>query len=244
MEFKSIIILQAAGIGDVLFCQKIAHQLAQKYKKPIQWPLIKEIAWISDYIITDPLIEFVEYNEHTYNKYYSCKVPQIVDDILVIPIGSADQHLYKHPIMESKYVMCNLDYNGWEKYIKIKRNKDKEDTLYDAVVTTKDYVYVNRIYATPPNQQISNFVDLNPLKNQNIVHHRFLDGFNIFDWIKVAINAKEIHTVSTCNFYIFEALQSTMPPIHLYCRDDISNLGQLAFLKPHLNKNWNFYGDY
>jgi hypothetical protein len=244
MNFKSILILQAAGIGDVLFCQKIAEQLAQKYKKPIEWPIIKEIAWVGDYLVVNPLIQFVEYRDEMYNKYLDCKVPQIVDDVLVVPINNAEQSAYKQPIMKSKYAMCNLDHGGWEKYIKIKRNKEKEDALYNMVVSTKDYVYVNKIYSTPPIQKISNYVNFNPLENQNIVYHKFIDGYNIFDWIKVALNAEEIHTVSTCNFYIFEALQCSMPPIHIYCRDHPSNLEQLAFLKPQLNKNWKYHGDH
>lgn len=244
MNFKSILILQAAGIGDVLFCQKIAHQLARKYNRPIQWPIIREIAWVNDYIVTDPLIQFVEYDEHSYKKYDNCNVPQIVDDVLVIPISSADNTIVGEPIMKCKYTMCNLNHNEWEKFIKIKRNEEKENVLFNTVVKSKDYVYVNRVYATPPHQQISNFVDVNQIKNKNIVEHAFIDGYNVFDWIKVAINASEIHTVSTCNFYIFEALQNIMPPIHIYCRDRTSNLSQLAFLKPQLNKNWIFHGDY
>jgi hypothetical protein len=239
MTFKSILILQAAGIGDILFCQKIASMLAQKYNKPIIWPVIKEILWVKDYLDTNPLLHFIEYTKD-HEKFLQCKLPQIVDDILIVPICNADLQQFKAPIMMCKYMMCNLNHIGWETYINIKRNFEKEKQLFDMVVNNKDYIYVNKIYSTPPNQTESSFVKIDN-NDKEYVYHQMIDGYNLFDWIAVAANAKEIHTVSTGNFYIYEALQIKFPSIHIYNRDDRHNLAQLGFLKPHLNKQWIFH---
>lgn len=245
MNFKSILILQAAGLGDVLFCQKIADKLSEKYKVPIIWPIVKHISWVKDYIIPNVRVTFTDYDESILDKYRFCTVPQIVDDILIVPLGSADQKFCRVPIMQSKYVMCNLDFVDWQKYINIKRNTDKEQQLFKTVASHYDeYFYVNKVYATPPYHTTSSFVNVNHLADKNIVEHAMIDGYNVFDWLMVAEKSKEIHTVSTGNFYIFEALKCALPSIHIYCRDHIYNLGQLAFLKNSLNKHWIFHGDY
>lgn len=232
--------MQAAGIGDILFCQKIANQLALKYNIPIIWPIIKEILWVREYLESNPLVEYIEY-DNSYQKYASLKNPQIVDNMLIVPICSADQNDYKAPIMQCKYLMCNLSHIGWEKHIRIKRNRDKEQALYNLVVKQPDYIYVNKIYSTPPNQTNSPFVSIGNTESNSYVFHQMIEGYTLFDWLMVAENATEIHTVSTGNFYIFEALQSKLPDIHIYNRDNIYNLAQLAFLKPHLNKKWTFH---
>ena len=142
-------------------------------------------------------------------------------------------------------MMCNIDFKDWQKHIRIKRNTDKEMQLFEKVVGNRDeYFYVNRVYSTPPNHAVSTLVDIKHLAGNNVVEHSIIEGFNAFDWLMVAERAKEIYTVSTGNFYIFEALDCVMPPIHIYCRDHISNLEQLAFLKSNLNKHWIFHGDY
>ena len=46
---KPCIIKQPAGIGDVFFCQKIAHYMVH-HGFDVIWPLRPDIAWIGDYI--------------------------------------------------------------------------------------------------------------------------------------------------------------------------------------------------
>lgn len=244
MNFNKILIMQAAGIGDILFCQKIADQLGDRYKKPIVWPILKEIFWVKDYLYSHPNVEYVEYDEDTYGKYAAQKQPYIIEDMLVVPICSADQNDFKLPIMQCKFKMCNLDHSNWTQHIRIKRNKEREQALYDLVVKQPGYIYINKIFSTPPNQTESPFVTIGNTLSDFYVHHQMIEGYNLFDWLKVVENAIEIHTVSTGNFYIFEALRTKLPPIHIYNRDNIYNLTQLHFLKPDLNKHWIFHESY
>ena len=44
---KPCIIKQPAGIGDVFYCQKIAHYMVH-HGFDVIWPLRPDIAWIGD----------------------------------------------------------------------------------------------------------------------------------------------------------------------------------------------------
>ena len=49
-----VTIYQPAGLGDILFCQKIAYKLIE-YGYTVYWPMHK-YSWISQYIKKDRLI--------------------------------------------------------------------------------------------------------------------------------------------------------------------------------------------
>lgn len=238
MNFNKIIIPQWAGIGDVLFCQKITTMLYEQYQVPIIWPLREEILWIKDYI--ESPVTFSLCDDQFIEKYSQCKQPQIVDNELIIPFCSAIPKVFGGVIMECKYLMCKLDHINWQDYIKIKRNYDKEAELYDKIVgDTTDYIYVNKIYGTPPILYESTFMQTDI--PGNIIQHQVLPEYTLFDWLQIAENAKEIHTVSSGNFYVFESLTTPLPPITMYNRSDIYNLRQLDFLRDNLRKNWTFH---
>jgi hypothetical protein len=245
MDFQQILFLQAAGIGDILFTQKIVHKLAEKYQKPIYWPIAEPIYWITEYIKSPA--QFILYDENKHNNSLKHirfpeihQIPEYPGKTLVIPVHCADAPIFQVPIMPSKYKMCNLDYTDWQKYIQIERNYSREEKLYKEIVgDKKDYIYVNKLYATPPWEKESKYVNVPDYPN--IIFHKMTSDYTFFDWLKIAENAKEIHTVSTGNFYLYEANKGSMPDIHIYNRDDDHNLKQLAFAKPHLNKNWIFH---
>lgn len=227
--FKKIVILQAAGIGDILFCQKIATLLKASYDVPIYWPIADSIFWLKDYIESDA--EFVSSNT----------MFDLNDsDIKFISIQDASHHYNNEPIMKSKYLSLNMDWDNWQDYIKITRNPSKEQFLYDTLLNRNSpYIYINDIFSTPPDTLRSSYVDINT--NMQKIEHQIIDDYTMFDWIAVAEKATEIHTVSTCNFYIFEALKIKLPPIHIYNRNSPSDLRQLDFLKETLRQEWIFH---
>ena len=50
---KICLIRQPAGLGDILFCQKIAKRIIEKYNLDIIWPVIPQFEWISQYLSSD-----------------------------------------------------------------------------------------------------------------------------------------------------------------------------------------------
>ena len=233
-NFEKIIIIQGAGIGDILFCQKIAYMLHEKYQVPIIWPIVSHIKWISSYIISPAI--FVDYD--SVKIYQHLTQPTIIDNILYIPLHNSG--FINTPTMEAKYKLCNLYWENWEKYIRLQRNFEKESELFNKLVENNmQYTYINKLYSTPPSSLESQFV-VSDVPGK-VVNHFISDEYNIFDWIKVAENAREIHTVSTCTLYIFEALQVKLPPIHVYNRGHHTDLNELLFLRKSLKQNWIFH---
>lgn len=231
MTFNKILIIQYGGIGDILFGLKIAYKLYEKYGIKPEWAIRSEIMYMANYI--DAPVTFVPFTS-MYEKYMQLKHCIEIDGELIIPIQNANSVFPTPiPIMLAKYMLVNLPWEDWSSYIKIKRNTEKENQLYDIVVGNKqDYIIVNNLYSTPPHVQTSSYVPV----FENAIQHQFIDNYNIFDWLKVYQNAKEIHTVSTCLIYIFEALSEKMPETHIYNRDCIYTLDQLRFLVPTLKQ--------
>lgn len=246
---KNFIIKQGCGIGDVLFCLRITNLLYERYGKQIIWPLIPSLLWIKDYIKI-PYVHFVNYDDHVLllEKYTNSKPIKINEDTILVPLAHADAGSPK-PIMESKYDSVGTDFLNWQDNIKIYRNKEKEDSLYYDVLGLKDgeeYTFIHRLYGTPDTNYScgamkSPFMPDSILKDKGKVVEGFIhDDYTLFDWIKVILNAKDLHLVSTSLFYIIEAMDKKLPEIKIYNRDNSSNLKQLEFLKPTLRQKWKF----
>jgi len=267
-KFPNAIIRQPCGIGDILLCLRIAEQLHKKYGCNITWPILESIQWMSEYLDC-PYITWTVWDDDCakmLKNYGGGRHPFITDDgHLIVPIDSAqnawdgaphpisDGHTeYKGTIGEAKYQLVNLPHENWQDSIKIKRNTDKEKSLYYDVLGLKDdfdYTFVTRLYGTPippctehPQGRpaaLSNFMDINTFEPP-IVELKLVPGYNIFDWLMVVEKAKRIELVSTCWVYIIESLDIDLPPINIYNRDDKYNLRQLDFIRAGFRKQWNF----
>lgn len=215
---KPCIIKQPAGIGDVFFLQKIASVYRNKGCQII-WPLRDDIFWISEYIpdikwfkISDefPGKELLNYAGFSDN-----------DEFVYIDTSTADRTFNTDPtrIMSAKYGLVGLDHTDWAEYFKFNRNQEKEDKLYYEVLGLNDdseYVYVNDIVTT-------NIVKTGKLSNKQyphqVVFNDIIEGYNLFDWIKVWENAKEIHTIPTALCFILDVID-TDAKIFYYPHDD------------------------
>lgn len=215
---KPCIIKQPAGIGDVFFLQKIAEVYRQRGCKII-WPLRDDIIWISDYILN---VEWCKISDNFVGKNlfnYSGFVEE--QDFIYIDTSTSDITYNTDPtrIMSSKYEMVGLDHTDWRDYFKFNRNLEKENTLYYDVLGLKDdspYVYVNDIVTT-------DIVKTNRLSNKKydypVIHNQIIDGFTLFDWIKVWENAKEIHSIPTALCFIVDVID-TDAKIFYYPHDE------------------------
>ena len=98
-------------------------------------------------------------------------------------------------MMSGKYRMVGMDHTDWGKYFKFNRNIEKENELYYDVLGLNDdseYAYVNDIVTT-------DIVKTGKFSGKEfdypVVNNQIIDGYSLFDWVKVWENAKEIHTV-------------------------------------------------
>ena len=224
---KTCLIRCPAGLGDILFVQKIGRKLIDKGYE-IYWPVVKPFEYIVDYI--DGINWIVLPNDHpdepipndiVFPGKHHWNNPHIVteEDHLFVNLHHPDQFWPNELIMKCKYKLVDLDYSDWSDYVTIKRNMDVENKLFYDELNLKDedeYCLVNSLYGSPPwSKDIDN---IKPSGKYKQVDLKFISGYNPFDWRKVFENASEIQTVDTCYAYIMEQLDLKVDEINMYSR--------------------------
>lgn len=232
-EEKIGLIYQPCGLGDILFIQKIAHHI-KNLGFQVYWPVVHELSWLNNYISdfnfiswdtkenplpSPPLSDDVIF---PFKDFYSPNNSTTVTDSLFFFQG----FINAEKIMAGKYNSINLDWSDWRDYIIFNRDIEKENELFYNVLNLNDndeYIFVNRKYGTRPNvMQFSGLDHIFHNQNTKIVEMDIIDGFSLFDWIKVLENAKEIHIIETSLNYLLESPQLFEKikdkPLHLYHR--------------------------
>ena len=193
----NIKIIQPAGLGDILFCLKIAKELiAQGHT--IYWPVIAQYRWIANYIAFERL-----------------NWRDIDNPDRTIDLQSGGRIFPDMPFMNAKYAMVGMTYDGWQDAVSFQRNKEKEEILYSLSVKKEPYCLICDIFASPPNLIIRQGIK-SVLPEIKI---RMLDGYTPFDWCKIIENAGELRFVDTCFTHIVEKLDIKADKIVLYSRD-------------------------
>lgn len=202
----SVIINQFQGLGDIIFCMKIAEYLLSIGHEKIIWPVNPIYLDIQKHF---PKIQFV--NKETFNIDYNRRdfydLNLLGESFTVIPLRFSDS-ICKVPYydcMRSKYMLSGLDMSTWRDIDFVIDDK-KSNELFERFGSG---VLVNRYFTTGSNMQID--IKANGIEMQTI------KGYTLFDWSKVIMNATEIHTVGTSINYLIELLKPKCP-IHLYTR--------------------------
>lgn len=217
MENKICLINQPAGLGDILFCQKIAsHIIDLGYK--IIWPVVNQYHYISEYI-QNPNIIFCQIEENFPGKdiFLQNGLEFIqTDNFLYLPLNNADRVLSSKSMLYAKYDYCQLSPDNWQDYFEIKRNFSREKILIDYFNITpgEKYNIVNKTFATPPNT-ITN-QSIYSKNNFKTINMELLGWDIIFDWIGILEGAEEIHTVDTSLTLIMTKLN--VKNVHIYER--------------------------
>jgi hypothetical protein len=231
---KICLIRQPAGLGDIFFLQKIAkHYLSQGYD--ILWPVIPEFIHVKDYIKVDGITFVNENDDFKYKDIYMTyrTTPiQVNENLLYLPIQNFDRNYPNKSVMYSKYNLLGIDYKDWLEYFDFKRNLKKEEELIDLLnIRNTKYNFVNRQYGSPPNTQNCQHMG----EYENAVEMRYIEGYTIFDWIGVILNAEHIYTAETSLLYILKKLY--INNVTVYSKHNPPNYFHVSEL---FTKNWTF----
>lgn len=219
-----IIINQFFGIGDVIFCQNIAKRFMDMGHS-ITWPVLPH--FLEGLQRAYPKITFVDMNslrmdyerqdEHDWNGYRV--VPLRFSDSLTG--GTYDQ------CMASKYQLFGWNYSDWKDGAMWYIDNDRCEDLYFSLGLEigEQYNLINCVYQ-------SDFKGNKPIHVNNgfvNVNMREIEGFSLFDWAFVLMNAENIHTVSTSLFYLLELLPLS-GRVHLYPRPNDPKFKHIDYL--------------
>jgi hypothetical protein len=204
---KICLIRQPAGLGDIFFCQKIAHINAEICDEVV-WPVKPEFLYVKDYLYRFPgrRITYCSVeDDFPYKEIYNTKNEIIkTGELKYLPLHG--HSLLDDSVMKSKYKLVNISWPNWKSYFIFKRNYPKENELFYDVLRLKDdteYIFKNPWYASPPDIMHKEF-QLSHDHNLREIELTIRDGFTVFDWLKVIENAQAIITAETCFNYLIE----------------------------------------
>lgn len=232
---KTVLILQAWGLGDVIWAQTIAHKFINEGYEVV-WPVQNQyfdglckaypkIKWVPDSIVKPEIFDIKEKIEY--------------DGMLIAPIRWSDSYMkvpYKQ-VMFAKYMMYDMDWKEWRFYAHPKRDPDREEELMRQLGLAK-YEPFNLI-SMNFGSGVKRTVDINVSNKLRNVEMNFVEGFSMFDWCGVIERARTIHAVSSSSLYLFEVLNLRAEEIHLYARKPIEP--NLDFVRPLLTKNYTLH---
>lgn len=237
---KICIIKQPAGLGDIIFCQKIASKSILDFNcNKVIWYVNPVYEYIKDYIINDNVFfEIGSCPNYGYNIINNEK-------LLYIPLESSDlitnhEDNRAHGHIKYKFFF-NTDYSDWKNYFEIKRNYDRENNLIKelGINLNNKYNLINPNFGTYPNFKRNN--SISPNNDFENIYMDFLPNFNIFDWMGVIENAQEIHTMETSLYYILEKLNIS-DNVYIYSKYTYQYgvKDNYSYMKSHCNNKWNF----
>lgn len=220
-------------LGDTLYCLKIAFKLIE-HGYEVYWQVDNKYNWISSYIINN--------NLHFHRpelEYLKLDLSHSIEDDHPYDLMTCKYKMIGKTLPQLPEALHNIDFSDWQKYIKINRNKDKENELYYNYFGLKDssrYILANQNYGQG---QIREGIleNIRQVSDLPIIWNQFVGGFTLFDWIKVIENAVQIHTVDTSIQYIIESIPIKAEKLFLYPRHPEHTQKALIDV---LKLNWSF----
>jgi hypothetical protein len=222
---RTCFIYQPQGVGDIVFIQKIVHHY-RKLGYKIVFPLFEFYSWIIPYLqgpnISFPLInndrtlkDSFEFSEQFYYLMGSTNAlfrkPVISDEFIYLSCGPSTTE--RNDMMVGKYSAADVDHQDWQKYVKLNRNTDKENNLFYNILDLKDdteYTLINQNCS-------SHYIDIPPPLGKTI-YMTELEGYSVFDWIKVIEKCSRLITVDTSVPILAEVYLPKNIPCHLISR--------------------------
>ena len=235
---KQVLIRQPAGLGDILWTQKIAQRLIQDGFK-VYWPVIPAYDHISRYIEGPNFIPTTSdfFNKDKWNNKYPENNLSLERGIhnVYLPLQDADQLHPTYPIMQAKYKMVDLDWDDWLNYLNINWDLDKGESLIDKLeIRNKKYCFVARNYGSPGGTQK---FKMDIQSEYPIIELEYIDGYSVFDWCCVIENAAEIKIIDGVLNFLFEKLHlSCVPEVWSRRPEDWSQV-DFMFKKQYIKMN-------
>lgn len=227
---KYCLMKQPAGLGDILFLQKIAFEYNQKGYNII-WPVNDSYTWLGKHL---RLYDFPSIDDDfpikdEYQQTSHCSIRHIGEHVIVCTDGCGNGV----ETMKSKYDLCQINWQDWKEYLSFELNGERCDALYKQLeLRNKPYVLSMKQMGSPPNHVSDIKIPIQT--DLHIEYIRFIEGYDLFDWFKVIQYAEELYLEGSSPIYLIEKMETKAEQnnkMFLFSRDDHKHFNGL-FKKP------------
>jgi hypothetical protein len=242
---KNCLIYQPCGLGDILWLQPIVDKLIN-LNYVVYFPVVDlYYEMLTNQLQKNNLIWVRETELFPLKEHYGKSNFYENETELYIPISYANYMLPNCSNMMSKYYLTSTPLTNWHKNIKIKRNTDRENLIFDLYNLQKNekYCLINENYGTPPSYKTRKLnVETDYKKIYLSYELNKKNNFNIFDCIGLIENASEIHTIETAVCYLVD-MYSKSENLFMYEKrlDNEANTYYKGDNRVYRNPNWTYY---
>jgi len=217
------------SIGDIIFCEPIyRHFWLRDGIKPTV--IIRDhLMWLQDYIESAKFLKASQWTGDIDNNIPTDNyLPLRFANQIVRGLDKNDHHDFEN-CMPDKYILAGLDPELW-KTLKLTFDVERSRELFAILELAgdQDYIVVNEHCQ-------AGWVEIKPEPKHRIVRMYDVPGYNVLDWAPIMKLAKENHHVSTCTFFILEALKSLNGEVFIYPRPNEDGLRGISKLNPSFN---------
>jgi hypothetical protein len=201
-EIKKIGLIQSRGLGDLVISLPIAHHYhCAGYQ--VYWPICEEFA--SSMQPAAPWINWIPITTDSHGAfYYDVPVQKLhaagVTDIICLyqaltghPEFSQEPYFAHTKFDQYKYIQAGVPFkNKWKLDECIVRNKEREQALYDQLVTNNNYVVIHR-----HGSDYTATVDFNIIPNNWQIIEVNEQTDSVFDWLMILERAQSLIMVDS-----------------------------------------------
>lgn len=206
---KKALIVQPGAFGDIIVCAPIAKYYHSRGYE-VFWPAREKFR-----SVIDPLdyVNFIKLSEDVlHSDWLRSDVMKIIPSFnsydLVLNLADRGPHktaeMPNENFEECKYRLSNVPFLEKNRLV-WRRDIKKEDFIYNTYVISKEYAFVHN---TSSHEEIVKI----PHTKLPIVKCEAPDGYNIYDWYKVAINASEIYCTESSIWAFLDGICDKLTP--------------------------------
>jgi len=196
---KTCLLIQPGAFGDIFLCAPIAKIYHDNGYK-VFWPTTLKFKSIIDAF---PYAEHIQLNDEILHPDWLrsdvmkiLNLPIYKEASLILNLADRGPHPTANNIPGENFEQCKYRLSNipieHKHNLKWKRNIKKEEKLYKNLVgDKKDYIFCHLESSRGDKAELPN------LTNKNIIEANYVEGYEIFDWFKIIINAKKIYCVES-----------------------------------------------
>jgi hypothetical protein len=223
------------GLGDHLICFGLVKEILKKHSNINLFCKDKYYESVNFLYKDENKINIVQVDEENLGEYYKENNIDYLKDVIYVGFEKSAELQTIMSFDEAFYYIFNIDFQKKYENFYLNRDIESEKKIFEQYQVKKnEYVFVH-----DDKERGYNI----PIYGKNIVRPNFLITKNIFDYLYLIENAKEIHCIESCFFVMIDFLINHKE-IYYYinARGDYSlmfqNQGNGDYAHPKYQKKW------